>query len=419
MSYGRYLSYLFVVTLVCALAFGGFNWFIDPYGFYGSPRFAAINAAKPDMGLHERPLKSYEIAGRQFDGLVFGASRSDVGLDPRHPGWTTTNNYNAAVGAITMELAYHYYQHARHFHTPQQVVLGLEFAMFNSARADKIDFDRNLLAVDLSGRRNPQYVPYHRLAMSLSPDMLRSSVDTLLENRNNPKYRDAGIDYELAIDERGMMNPKEFPINRWLPHRRRFTSTVESYLRRWWYPWEAFALEQNGSENPELNWYRQFLRAAHEDEADLRLLLSPVHAYMPEAKLEFGLYETWQDWKRALVAINVKEAARAGREPFDLWDFSGYTTYMVESISETNKKKETATWYWDPGHYRRELGDRMLDQIFDLERDTTLDSGVQLTAASIEAHLQETEAAAARYREARAAEIAELTAALRETVAQP
>ena len=47
-----------------------------------------------------------------------------------------------------------------------------------------------------------------------------------------------------------------------------------------------------------------------------------------------------------------------------MWDFSGYTTYQCEAVPAKGDKKKATRWYWEAGHFKRELGDLILDRIF-------------------------------------------------------
>jgi hypothetical protein len=47
-------------------------------------------------------------------------------------------------------------------------------------------------------------------------------------------------------------------------------------------------------------------------------------------------------------------------------------------------------WHWEPGHFKKELGDLVLDRILDVPApaDTPVeDFGIKLTPANIESHL--------------------------------
>jgi hypothetical protein len=99
-----------------------------------------------------------------------------------------------------------------------------------------------------------------------------------------------------------------------------------------------------------------------------------------------GRYEFWL---RELVRINEEEAARAGREPFPLFDFSDTNSITSEPIPEADDLRPMH-WFWEVAHYRQIVGDLILDRVFgvrDPSRPLPEDFGARLTAASIDEHL--------------------------------
>ncbi len=63
-------------------------------------------------------------------------------------------------------------------------------------------------------------------------------------------------------------------------------------------------------------------------------------------------------WKTELV----NELAKIGY--FDhskLLDFSGFNQFTLESVP--NRRGQLMRWYWEPSHYRKELGEIILAQI--------------------------------------------------------
>jgi hypothetical protein len=132
------------------------------------------------------------------------------------------------------------------------------------------------------------------------------------------------------------------------------------------------------------------LRLAHQKKLDLRLFISPSHARQWETLHVGGLWTTWEDWKRQLVKINVEEASRAAAGPFPLWDFSGYTALTTEPFPALGDVASTMRWYWESSHYKKQLGDLVLDRVFDYRdpsRELPGDFGIRLDPATIEAHL--------------------------------
>ena len=135
--------------------------------------------------------------------------------------------------------------------------------------------------------------------------------------------------------------------------------------------------------------FRFMLRRAYAEGTDLRLFVTPLHAVNRTLLRALGIGERYEFWLKELVRINDDEAARAGKQPLPLWDFSDANTITREPIPRAGDASPMR-WYWEYSHYRKETGDLILDRIFgyvDPSRQLPHDFGVRLTAANIDAHL--------------------------------
>jgi hypothetical protein len=138
-----------------------------------------------------------------------------------------------------------------------------------------------------------------------------------------------------------------------------------------------------------LDPFRFMVRRAYAEGTDLRLFISPLNAAIRRIIDDVELGGRYEFWLRELVRINEEEAARAGREPFALWDFSDINSITVDPIPAENDLKPMR-WFWEVSHYRAITGDLILDRVFgtrDPSRPLPEDFGVRLTSASIEGHL--------------------------------
>lgn len=135
--------------------------------------------------------------------------------------------------------------------------------------------------------------------------------------------------------------------------------------------------------------FRFMLRQAYASGTDVQLYVTPLHAAVRRLLNEIGLGNRYEFWLKELVLINEKEAARAKRPAYPLWDFSLPNTITREPIPLPGDLTPMR-WYWDYSHYRKETGDLILDRIFgytDRSRHLPEDFGVRLTGENIDAHL--------------------------------
>ncbi len=148
--------------------------------------------------------------------------------------------------------------------------------------------------------------------------------------------------------------------------------------------------------------------------AGIRLILCihPYHAHMLESYRITGLWPLFEEWKRALVRIVDEDAAAHPTTPStDLWDFSGYNDITSEPVPAAGEKGKVMQWYWEAGHYKREVGEFVLERILDASRfgaAAPVDFGVKLAKHNIDSHLEAISADQRRYKTVRRDEVAAL-----------
>jgi len=411
----NYLAVFLFIAIAVPATVAGINWFVDPYGFFNSPVVSGVNALKPEMGFHEKELKAHRVTTLRPDGLILGASTSDVGLDPANSGWKAKQTYNLAVGQGSILLAQQFLQHAASFAAPRQVVLGLELAMFNPNLQVVKGLTPSSLAVNAQGERNRDYSPLNFYAKALSLDMLRSSVATAAVNRGKP----APMADQRAIGEFGQMNPASFPVNKWKVYPQRFQPRIAEHVRNYWAPIDQFVAIKEFSGTAPFAALEHILRMACEQDIDMHIVLSPVHAYIPEAKRLAGLWGLWERWIKAIVLLSEEVASRNDCRAVPVWDFSGYNDITTEVIPRSSKAALAPHWYWDAVHYKKPAGDKLLKRIFSGQQDPDYaDFGVRLTSANVDQHLARTRKLAESYRKSHATEVQLVAATVQKNLAK-
>lgn len=399
-----YISVFLLLAIVAPAVVAAINVTVDPWGYFGTKLIPGLNVLKPEMGFHEKELKAHRVAALRPDGLVLGASTSDVGLDPEHPGWSAETVYNLAAGASSISLVHQYLMHALESQRPSQVVLGLELGMFNPARQAAEGLNPAALAVTESGERNREYLALNFFANAFSVDMLASSYLTVIANRNNPVLP---RNHRQHVSPTGMMNPENFKVNQWKTYRQRFQTMVTTSITKFWAPHEAFNEIENFENDPAFGVYERILRLACENEIDLHIVLSPAHAYLLTGQEAAGLTGLWERWQKALVAAATNVPESLGCKAIPVWDFSGYNTITTEVIAASKNPADQPQWYWDPIHYRKEVGDAMLNVVFNQNGNSiAADFGTRLTPANIDEHIAQNRERAADYRASHADEVA-------------
>jgi hypothetical protein len=126
----------------------------------------------------------------------------------------------------------------------------------------------------------------------------------------------------------------------------------------------AFHNKSTSSLNPEdLQRLRALLDTAAVMDADVKLVIYPYHAQILALFEAAGLWPQFEAWKHHVVeaAAQARRAHPGAR--IALFDFSGFGPYNCEHVPQPGEADATTTWYWEGGHFKKQLGDIVLDRI--------------------------------------------------------
>jgi hypothetical protein len=357
------------------------NRLIDPYGLYESPRYKGLNINKPKLASNVRLAKMIAIKKKKPKAIVLGNSRAEYGIDPNHQGWSTTNVYNLALAGGNMYEAWRYLQYAYAIEPLNELVLMLDFSMFNAAFNRRLNLNNDefldgQLTHTIEGNAYSTFaIPTEAYAL-WSWDTLINSALTLLNN-NDPKQ-------EIYLDN-GMRERTHNQNRIGEGHRKIFISAEETHFLN---AFNKFSFSENGLDNFEI--FEKILIFCHQHNIKLHLAISPIHARLLETIAVKNIYNFYEMWKIKLVQINESASKKLGKSPFSLWDFSGYNSMTTEAVPVMDDITAQMNFYWESSHYKAELGDMVLDRIFYFKtgaKKVPNDFGMLLTSDNIETHL--------------------------------
>ena len=95
--------------------------------------------------------------------------------------------------------------------------------------------------------------------------------------------------------------------------------------------------------------FAAILQLSREHNVEVQLFIPPEHVVLQEALRVRGLWDTYWGWKERIATL----------APY--WDFSGYNTITAEPI------EPGMSLYWDASHFRKPVGDLVLDRIHGIE----------------------------------------------------
>lgn len=391
----RYLIHLVIVSLILASSLIGFNWLINPYNIWNAPEISGFNAVKPQIGVNERIYKIVGLAKRSADTFILGTSRSDYGLNPKHPAMGK-NGLNLAIQAqpyretrMLFDSLLNNQKSANFF------VIGLDFFASNALFPNPADFDVD----NFSALRSWQLLS--------SASTLKDSVRTFANQKSAPDetwsengqhlWSHAYMAYLASVGHRKLMIDSEdnFYVRHYLPE-----------------PFCAYSFLSRDGKSAPLNEIRAIMSRAYREHINIKLFISPAHARQWETLAVSGLWNQWEEWKKRLVVMNEEEALHAGQQPFPLWDFSGYNSISTETVP-TSGDTSKMRWYFDSSHYWSVTGDLLLDRVVNFrapDRVVPDDFGMLLSSANIDDRLARIRADRAEYRYSHPEDIAEIEA---------
>ena len=87
---------------------------------------------RPYYEPHVLAAKPYQVRRQRPSAVALGSSRVEVGIDPRHRGWTDTNVFNFALPSSNSYAVMLAFLHAQKVGAPlKQAVVGLDFFAYN------------------------------------------------------------------------------------------------------------------------------------------------------------------------------------------------------------------------------------------------------------------------------------------------
>jgi len=420
----KYCATFALTALLIVAAVAGFNAIVDPFGMYRAFDREGLNAHKPGIYQRVRLLKAYEVRRIRPAAIVLGTSRSHLALRPSHEGWNDAaqSRYNLAFDGATTKEMYHYLLHAQAVQPLKQVVLGLDtyHATFLPAYTRR-DFDAGILDKPESGLgAAPRILADLRLLVSI--DTLKASLDTLrTQDGAGPEWfaPDGQRLGEVFFRTVGGTFLSEGPrayfdeIDR-LEVGFQLEGRVPAPGRR------ARPVADAPPQETSFDYVGRIVDFCRDHEIDLRILITPSHVHQMQIAAATGGWEAMERGKRELVKLLAEDAAaHPGAKPFPLFDFSGYSAVTTEPLPAEGTRAEME-YYWDSSHFKENVGDLVLDRIFDVQRPgraVPADFGVRLTPDTVEPVLAKIRADQAAYRASHASEIARIDSWVSATLA--
>lgn len=341
----RYLTLFSVVVLTVLAATTGVAWLVDPYAYWNTPVIDGVNRYRPASGKHLLQVKLRQYERLQPTVLVAGNSRVDIGINPASAAWPdgTQPVYNLGLPGYGTEAVVDSIDAALRAHRPARIFIGLDFLDF------RIDRERRREKPSRESTNEPKIGQQLKLTIKLlvSLDALKDSAAGLAEQYKRypaditPQGYNGLEVYNAIVAAEGHAALFE----------QRNVENMKSYLTR-----SKNVRLDNGATHPAFAALAGLAERARQQEVELVLFTYPYHADLLMSFELAGLWPAYEDWVNDLAAFS----ARIGLRTHFLTRIDEMTT---EAVPEKGDNKTKMQWYWEGGHFKSSLGDKIIASI--------------------------------------------------------
>ncbi len=363
-----YLRWMLTTVVATLIVVATINVLIDPLGVFGAPRIVGLNARKPYLD-HHRELARWHASQRLCASAgIFGNSRAEIGFDPENPAFGAHGlaAFNHAIAGSGANLAYRQLRWLQAAGCmPKTIVLGVEFIDFLGGSSPKL---LPTTEFDPAPQRDARFLAETVVSLTGLRDAVKTLFlqharypATLTERGFNPLYNYLG-----EVEQNG----------HYVLFRQRAEENAANWLRK-----PPRLLPLAGGISADQQEVEAFVDLATAAGSTVHLVIYPYHAQIRLMLERFGLGGLFAEWKRMLVSI----AERHGGAAVKVWDFSGLTPETLETIPSPGDRLTHLRYYWESGHFKKELGDLAIARIL----GNPMDFGVELRGETIDSWVAE------------------------------
>ena len=288
-------------------------------------------------------------------------------MDPNHVLWDLQPVFNAAFGGADIYSSFYYLKHANSTGELKKAVIMVDFFMFNAQRKRYVKEDYAFLELI---EKQSELFKLKTLKYLMSLQTIGDSFKTLM---NKDLTNELNIYYGLR-----KVPQVTFPYSK-------FISTESAFYK---VHYHNFKTQNSYQDNREaFEWIIDF---AIENNIDLSIGISPIHARLLEVLYLKGHQEEFENWKRNMIQVVELKKGRNLQHKINIYDFSGFNTFTSEAIPNKENKEDLQTnmeWYLEPSHYKKRLGNEIIERLLTEEDSSKNSFGIKLSKDNIEEHL--------------------------------
>lgn len=383
----KYTSFFIFFLVLITLSLSAVNYFIDPYMIFQSKRLTGFNHKKPAAANRSAQYKPYNIVSIRPKTIIVGNSRPEMGIDPNSTCWPTESGtvYNLTFPGLSTYNQTLALFHAVSTNQVKNILLGVDFSDFlhKKRKSKKVFWPNNnseftnRLLVDAEFQENNGYwlnkiKDFSAALFSLS--VLNDSIYTLISQSPNSSDR-TYLGFNPAKDYHDIIRYE----GAWVLFEQKQDELKKRFLKT------GLSIYDSKQWSVELEAIKRVVQLSIDKKIQLTVFINPYHYTYLETIRSAGYWNEFEIFKKSLT--NVIE--QYGNNQVTLWDFSLYSSYTVSPVPKKGITVKGFYWFWEPAHYKSELGELILAEIFGQNciENKMKPVGVKLSDSSIATHL--------------------------------
>jgi hypothetical protein len=314
--------------------------YVNPYYLFGD----GGPSTKPAAYSQAIMAKTHLLQRRQPRTLIIGNSRAEIGIDPSSPLWPRDVRpvFNASLAGRELSEARKMLERALQNGPPKLVVVELDFPDFVS----EANLNRTRTAEKPSNEGMLQQIKDTATA-TLTIDAILDSFRTLF----NPSPQTSET-----------MTPEGFnPLKSYIAvlAEEGYHSVFAQKQRVYKASLETWKIRGMGdpSRNAELDELHRIVDLCTANHIRTVLFIPPYHAEYLELIRDEGFWPGFQQWKKEVARLSRDDEVR-------ILDFSGYDKFTTETVPAAGDLRTPMRWYWESGHFKSQLGERIIPRLF-------------------------------------------------------
>lgn len=334
----------------------GFVMLVDPYDLYHLFKRPGFNTVKPDLSRHADEIKLTHAVKLNPNIIILGNSRAEIGFDPESPALTRRgySAYNLAIRGTSIETArrqldYLLYRGIK----PKTIVLGVDFIDFMAAPGTLTK------GASPPTASSPPFAAdkwFWRFDSLFSMASLKDALLTLSIQSNEEAAMMTSRGFNPLREYRNMArNEGYFAL-----FQQRAKENAKTYLKK----------ATGVIDMAEFRHVQAIADFAATSGSEIILIIYPYHSQILALFEETGLWTAFEQWKELLAAEVSAARLSHGDLRISLIDYSGYSPTQCESIPAKGDLESSPRGYWEAGHFKKELGDTVLEQALSLSAGT-------------------------------------------------